>query len=178
MIVVTVGTNEQPFDRLAQAAAALQTAESLLVQHGSSRVRPGAGRWVEFLAFEDLAAAVAEARIVVCHAGVGSIMLARRFGKVPLVMARRVAEHEAVDDHQVTLATRLAQAGWVRVVEDAGELAAALDQPPPADVRRGGIGSSSLAFDLASFLAGRRPEPAAAAAACPAPPDRARVVWR
>jgi UDP-N-acetylglucosamine transferase subunit ALG13 len=43
MIVVTVGTHEQPFDRLVQAAAPLADHEPLLVQHGTSGVPVGAG---------------------------------------------------------------------------------------------------------------------------------------
>ena len=101
MILVTVGTSEQPFDRLVRAAAELGGSEELLVQHGSSTVPPGRGRWVDFLPFHELEQHAREARVVVCHAGVGSIMLARRAGRRPVVMARRHRLWEAVDDHRV-----------------------------------------------------------------------------
>ena len=81
MILVTIGTNEQPFDRLVRAAAALDLPEPLVVQHGSSRVPHGRGEWVDFISFEELSSRMRQARVVVCHAGVGSIMLARRCGK-------------------------------------------------------------------------------------------------
>ncbi len=54
MILVTVGTNEQPFDRLVRWAAALEGDEPLLVQHGSSTVPHGRGEWIDFLPFEEL----------------------------------------------------------------------------------------------------------------------------
>jgi UDP-N-acetylglucosamine transferase subunit ALG13 len=125
MIVVTIGTNEQPFDRLIAAVAQLQTDE-LLVQYGASAITSGPGRWVDFLGFDELAELMREARAVVCHAGVGSIMLARQCGHKPIVMPRRLDRDEAVDDHQLPLARRLAGSGLVTLVEDEQLLAEAI----------------------------------------------------
>ena len=104
MILVTTGTNEQPFDRLVRAAAELAEGEDAFVQYGASREPHGRGEWVDFLDFDVLAERMREARVVVCHAGVGSIMLARRCGHRPVVMPRRFELGEAVDDHQLHLA--------------------------------------------------------------------------
>ena len=122
MIVVTVGTHEQPFDRLVRAAAALGGDERVVVQYGTSRLRHGTGEWFDYLAFDELAAYAREARAFVCHAGVGSIVLARRFGLRPIVVPRRHHLGEHVDDHQLSLARRLGQAGVVTVLEDADAL--------------------------------------------------------
>jgi UDP-N-acetylglucosamine transferase subunit ALG13 len=153
MIVVTIGTNEQPFDRLIRAARALDSDE-LLVQYGSSREPHGRGEWVEFLSFDELAAKACEARAVVCHAGVGSIMLARRCGHVPIVMPRRHHLGEAVDDHQVFLAKRLAKSGIVTLVEDEQQLAAALGAPTGAAAAGAGTisGAGALTADLRALL--------------------------
>ena len=86
MILVTVGTNEQPFDRLVRAAASLRPTQELVVQHGASKVPHGQGRWVDYLPFDELAELVAAADVVVSHAGVGSIILAHRVGKRALVV--------------------------------------------------------------------------------------------
>jgi UDP-N-acetylglucosamine transferase subunit ALG13 len=153
MIVVTIGTNEQPFDRLIRAARALDTDE-LLVQYGSSREPHGRGEWVEFLSFDDLAERARAARAVVCHAGVGSIMLARRCGHRPIVMPRRHHLGEAVDDHQVFLAKRLAKSGIVTLVEDEHDLAAALATPLSAPTAsQGGLdGAVALSADVRALL--------------------------
>ena len=116
MILVTIGTNEQPFDRLVRSAAALDVAEPLVVQHGSSRVPHGRGEWVDFVSFEELSSRMEQARVVVCHAGVGSIMLARRCGKHPIVVPRRLHLGEAVDDHQFPIARRLHANGVVTLL--------------------------------------------------------------
>jgi UDP-N-acetylglucosamine transferase subunit ALG13 len=155
MILVTVGTNEQPFDRLVCAAAALGGDEPLVVQHGSSRAPRGRGEWVDFLPFGALEVHARAARVVVCHAGVGSIVLARRSGRRPIVMPRRHRLGEAVDDHQVALAQRLAAAGLVTVVEDSDELGAAL--AAPAAVAAGSVagalhGAHALSADVRSVL--------------------------
>ena len=165
MIVVTVGTNEQPFDRLVRAAAALGGDEPLLVQHGASQVPHGRGDWVDFLPFDVLEARTRGARVLVCHAGVGSIMLARRCGLRPVVMPRRHHLGEAVDDHQLPLAQRLARAGLVTLVEDEAALAAAVaaDAAPPVAAIRSQAGADALTGEVRSALVALGATPIAAA---------------
>jgi UDP-N-acetylglucosamine transferase subunit ALG13 len=126
MVLVTIGTNEQPFDRLVTAAANLQIDEELLVQYGSASITSGPGTWHEFLDFHELADQMRAARVVVCHAGVGSIMLARQCGRRPIVVPRRLHLGEAVDDHQLPLSRRLAASGLVTLVEDETRLTEAI----------------------------------------------------
>jgi len=115
MILVTVGTHEQPFDRLMNAVVALGDSEPMLVQYGTCTITNGPGEWVDFLPFDELEARTRGARVLVCHAGVGSIMLARRCGLKPVVMPRRHHLGEAVDDHQLPLAQRLARGPQVAI---------------------------------------------------------------
>ena len=154
MILVTTGTNEQPFDRLVRAAAQLAAGEDAFVQYGASREPHGPGEWVDFLDFDALADRMRAARVVVCHAGVGSIMLARRCGHTPIVMPRRHHLGEAVDDHQVFLAKRLAKSGIVTLVEDEEQLAAALAAPSGAVAESAGTisGAGALTTDLRTLL--------------------------
>jgi UDP-N-acetylglucosamine transferase subunit ALG13 len=122
MILITCGTNEQPFDRLVAAAHDLGDGEHLFVQHGASQVEHGFGEWVDFVSFDELADRMRDARVVISHAGVGSIILARRCGKVPIIVPRRADLGEAVDDHQVPLARRLHDRGLVELVENVADL--------------------------------------------------------
>ena len=71
---------------------------------------------------------VTRARVVVTHAGVGSVLVALGAGKRPVVVPRRGRFGEAVDDHQVDFARRFEQAGLVTLVEDADGLEDALAQ--------------------------------------------------
>jgi UDP-N-acetylglucosamine transferase subunit ALG13 len=127
MILVTVGTNEARFDRLLQAVAGLTFTEPVVVQHGhSAAVGPSGSTLVDFLPFDELVEHVRQARVVVTHAGVGSIMVALANGKRPVVVPRRKSRGEAVDDHQLQLGRRFAGVGLVTFVEEPEGLGAAL----------------------------------------------------
>ena len=79
------------------------------------------------MSFEELSERMRAARVVVCHAGVGSIMLARRCGKRPIVVPRRLHLGEAVDDHQLPIARRLDANGVVTLLEDVDRLGEAIE---------------------------------------------------
>jgi UDP-N-acetylglucosamine transferase subunit ALG13 len=123
MIFVTIGTSE-PFDRLLRALPAGE--ERLVVQAGRSRVRPEGAEIVDFMGFDAVDRLMREARVIVMHAGVGSVLTAVRNGKVPIVVPRLARHGEAVDDHQVEFARRLNGQGFVRLIEDASALAGAI----------------------------------------------------
>lgn len=151
MIFVTVGTNEARFDRLLRAVARLRTEDELVIQHGhSSAIGPPGATFVAFLPFDELVETTRRARVIVTHAGVGSIMVALANAKRPIVVPRRRSHGEAVDDHQLQLARRFAEAGLVALVETQAELeeAVAGDQDAAALVPT----SSSLAADLRVFV--------------------------
>jgi beta-1,4-N-acetylglucosaminyltransferase len=132
MILVTVGTNEARFDRLLLAVDGIAGEEELIVQHGGSPVRPSGALCFESLPYEELGALIRRARVVVAHAGVGSVLTALANGKRPVVVPRLKRFGEAVDDHQLAFGRRLAEAGLVTFVEDPGGLRAAVAAPPEA----------------------------------------------
>lgn len=100
MILVTVGTHHQPFDRLVRAAADLQQAGlDVVVQAGTSAVPVRGGR--ALFPPSELRDLAARADVIVCHAAPASVWLAWDAGRVPVVVPRRAAYGEHVDDHQV-----------------------------------------------------------------------------
>ena len=109
---VSVGNATQPFLRLLQAVAAIapQLPQPVFIQYGAA-----AGFAVphcecrDFLAMEDFAEKVRQAELLILHAGAGSVIHAIHAGKVPVVMPRRLALGEHVDDHQCEFAEELAQ---------------------------------------------------------------------
>ncbi len=163
MIFVTVGTNEARFDRLLRAVGESPLDEEFVVQHGhSSPIGPPHAELVDFLPFEDMAETIRRSRVVVTHAGVGSVMVALANGKRPIVVPRLKSHAEAVDDHQLQLGRRFAEAGLVTLVETPEGLGEALarEQEAAAVVPA----SSTLAADLRSYL-----EDAITPASTPAP---------
>lgn len=123
MIFVTVGTNEARFDRLLEAVDGLGAGEELIVQHGPSAVRPAGATAVDFLPFDEMVETMRRARIVVTHAGVGSVMTSLLAGNRPIVVPRLHRFGEAVDDHQVPFGRRVAEAGLVVLCESPDGLA-------------------------------------------------------
>ena len=108
MILVTVGT-QLPFDRLIAAmdCIALELAEPVIAQAGRGKYVPANMRWqrsYEPAAFEAL---LAEARVIVAHAGIGSVFSARRHKKPIILFARSAALGEHRNEHQNSSVARL-----------------------------------------------------------------------
>lgn len=161
MIFVSVGTHEAPFDRMLRAVYDLELDEDLVVQHGPSSIRSDQAVQVAYLSFDEVVDYIRQARAVVMHAGVGSVMISLANGKRPIVMARRQEFAEHVDDHQLELARRMQASGLATLVEDGDTLAAALagaTQPPG---RLTGV--PWLGTDLSEYLAEQLGAPRASA---------------
>jgi UDP-N-acetylglucosamine--N-acetylmuramyl-(pentapeptide) pyrophosphoryl-undecaprenol N-acetylglucosamine transferase len=65
----------------------------------------------------ELIDAMREADVVVAHAGVGTALAALEVGKCPVLVPRRLAHGEHVDDHQIQIAQELARRGLAVSVE-------------------------------------------------------------
>ena len=124
MIFATVGTHEDPFDRLVRALDELPTDERVVIQTGYSTWVPRRAESEKMMGFDRVQALMAEARIVVTHGGPASIMQALAHGKVPIVVPRQSGFGEHVDDHQVRFAKRISDR--VIVVLDIAELPTAI----------------------------------------------------
>lgn len=129
-VFATVGTDHHKFDRLmlwiddwCRETGCIPC----VVQSGRSRPPPSA-RSRAFLPAETMRAAMTTALAVVCHGGPATIMEARSVGRLPIVVPRRRAFGEHVDDHQVWFTGRLAQLGEIALAEDQWSLFAQLER--------------------------------------------------
>lgn len=118
-VVVTVGTI-QPYGfrrLLRQLLRILPPDVDVLWQTGATDV---SGLGIDARARvpgPELEAAIAEADVVVAHAGTGTALTAFEQGKCPVLVPRRRSELEHVDDHQVPTARRLAALGLAVCVD-------------------------------------------------------------
>ncbi|MDB6452834.1 glycosyltransferase [Falsirhodobacter sp. 20TX0035] len=129
MIFATVGT-QLPFPRLIDALAALapDLGEPVVAQAGPGEAaRPGLDLRESLTpdAFSDLFRA---ARVVVAHAGIGTVLSARRFGKPLVVLPRRHGLGEHRNDHQSATARQLQGLPGIYVAWEVPDLAALLRQ--------------------------------------------------
>ena len=127
---VSVGNAHQPFGRLLEAVSrvAVRLPQPVIVQHGYTPFDDPACTHVPFLGMEEFIQRVGDAELLIMHAGAGSVIHAVGAGKIPVIMPRRVAYGEHVNDHQVEFAQALAAAGKVVMVENPGDLERAVEE--------------------------------------------------
>lgn len=128
---VSVGNATQPFYRLLEAVrehlAILP--RPLFIQYGSaSDIFGPAYSAAAFVDMNEFASRVADAELLILHAGAGSIIHAARAGKVPVVMPRRALLGEHVDDHQMEFTQELARTGRIVVCHHASDLPTAVSE--------------------------------------------------
>jgi UDP-N-acetylglucosamine transferase subunit ALG13 len=149
-VVVTLGTTDEfRFDRLIERLAPLLSSDGelaratglpvdVLWQTGCTPVGPEVGTAVPYLPAEKLAAAVADADLVVSHAGVGSALTALAAGRRPVLVPRSASVDGFADDHQRQIARELQRRGLAVHADPSaltvGDLVAALS----SRVRRAG----------------------------------------
>jgi UDP-N-acetylglucosamine transferase subunit ALG13 len=151
LIFVTVGTHQQPFERLIGALDQLEGSE-LVVQHGPAKAPAGVARAEPYMPFEEIVACMREADAVITHAGVGSILCARREGHTPVIVPRRRDLGEHVDDHQAELTRALEPRGGIVAVWDVADLAASVAGAPPRESRHDTAEPSLCASVRAALL--------------------------
>ena len=140
MILVTVGSS-WAFDRLVRTAdeLAVHLDESMIIQRGESSHVPQHAQHVDTVDGIQMQDWLSEARVVVAHAGAGTILSVLQAGK-PLVIVPRMARFgEVIDDHQLELAEALESRGWVAMVTDLSveSLAEAIGRTDESSTRKG-----------------------------------------
>ena len=105
MIVVTVGTHEQQFDRLVACVDkwAADHDEEVIVQTGYSTVEPKHCKWQKFYTQGEMDKFILDARIVITHGGPCCYNEVIQIGKVPIVVPRSHKLGEHIDDHQIEI---------------------------------------------------------------------------
>lgn len=127
MIFVTVGTHEQPFNRLIKKVDELKRdgviQEDVIMQTGFSTYEPKYCEWSKLIPYQQMIKNVEDARIVITHGGPASFIMPLQIGKVPIVVPRQHKFDEHVNDHQVEFARNVAERmGTIIPVEDIEKL--------------------------------------------------------
>ncbi len=128
MIFVTVGTHEQPFNRLIQKIDELKRdgviKEEVIMQTGFSTYEPKYCTSYKLIPFNKMNEYVEQAGIVITHGGPASFIMPLQIGKTPIVVPRQKKYDEHVNDHQVDFSKAVEERMKnIIVVEDVSELA-------------------------------------------------------
>ncbi len=132
MIFLTVGTQE-PFDRLVRAVDEWAGAHDVPVFGQLGRLEadsylPRHFPFESFISADEFQERLEDSRLMVGHAGMGSIISALTYGKPLLMMARRASLGEHRNEHQLATAARFAGRPGLHVADEAAQVGALIDR--------------------------------------------------
>ena len=153
MIFVTVGTHEQPFNRLVEYIDNLKRdkiiTDDVMIQTGFSTYEPKYCKWSKLLPYQDMIKYVQEASIVITHGGPSSFIMPLQVGKTPIVVPRYEKFDEHVNDHQVEFAKAVADRQKniivVENIEDLNDII--LNYKSITESMSGGLQSNNKSFN-------------------------------
>ncbi len=132
-ILVVVGSSVRPCHRLLSwldewlGARPGEPRPSMLVQSSVVKQPPRHFQTVSYVPAALLEHHLRTATNIVCHGGAGVLGLCLKWGRHPIVIPRRAAYGEAINDHQEMLCEELSARGLITMCESQLELAAALE---------------------------------------------------
>lgn len=124
LIFVTVGTHTAPFRRLVRRMdeIAKVAREPVIIQTGATDTIPSNARYQRFFSDEDFEDLFSRSRVVVSHAGVGTILKAIQ-SKKPIICVPRLRRYqEHWDDHQLEICEELSRRGRLNYIANIQEL--------------------------------------------------------
>ncbi len=130
MIFVTVGMHPKGFERLVKEMDRIagRIDEKVIMQIGGTKYEPRNASYFAFAPEQEIKELYRSARIVVGHAGVGTILDVLQEGRPMIVVPRLKKYGEHIDDHQSLLLQELAREGKFTAVYDVEELEGALSK--------------------------------------------------
>ncbi|WP_035537133.1 glycosyltransferase [Paraburkholderia hospita] len=158
MIFLTVGT-QMPFDRLVRLTdcwAEKHPEVKVFAQICNGACTPVNINYSAFLSREEMERLTTEATLVISHAGMGSILTARRLRKPIVVVPRQHRLNEHRNDHQIDTARSLEGLVGIHVCWQESEfdeiIKSALEGAQRLDFDRQDRGSSDLSSCLAAWV--------------------------
>lgn len=132
LIFVILGTQDKKFPRLLNAVQKQielgNIKEEVVVQAGSTVFASEEMQIFDYIEVEQFEQLVKAANIIICHAGVGTILTALKEGKKIIAAARLKKYGEHVNDHQLQILSNFTQAGYILALEDFEKLDSLLKQ--------------------------------------------------
>ena len=152
MIFVTVG-GMRAFERLVREMDRIagELDEQVVMQLGSTDYEPKNCEYFRFKPRKNMEGFYADAKIVVCHAGTGSVLTALEHNK-PLVLVPRMKRFgEVFDDHQLEITKEMERRGTT-VVYDISNLQSAVEKvsTSPTELK----GEATLIHRLKEYIDG------------------------
>lgn len=126
MILVTLGTQDKSFKRLIEAVDEQikggKIKEKVVVQAGSTKYESSNMDIFDLVSPRELDKLMKQARIIITHGGVGSILGALKYDK-PVIAAARLSKYgEHTNDHQLQIIDEFEREGYILALHDFNRL--------------------------------------------------------
>ena len=124
MIFVILGTQDKKFPRLLDAlqkkidVGKISKKEEIIVQAGSTKYESKNMKIIDYMSVRKFEECIDRADLIICHAGVGTILTALKKGKKIIAAARLKQYGEHVNDHQLQILDNFTAEGYILALED------------------------------------------------------------
>lgn len=156
MILVVLGTWDMPFPRplreIEHAIGDGLIREEVIVQSGKTPYVSTRMAITPFFDRAELERLYEQASLVICQAGVGSIMLGLRKGRKVIAIARRHGYDEHVDDHQLEILEAMVKGGFILAWQGEGDLADVLKRVETFQPAQYPFGRERLSAAILDYL--------------------------
>lgn len=122
MILVTLGTQKQPFTRLLDRLENSNIKDEIIVQAGHTNYKSKKMKIIDFIDYEEMNKLVDKADIIITHGGTGSIVGPLKKNKKVIAAARLKKYGEHVDDHQIQIVDMFADVGYILKLDENSNL--------------------------------------------------------
>ena len=122
MIFVTLGTQDKKFKRLLDAVEKLDIDEKIVAQIGSTDFKSEKMELHKFMSKDEFDNYMKEARIIITHAGVGTIIEGLKLHKKMIVSAKKKEYKEHVSNHQEQILRLFSEDGYILALDNFDDL--------------------------------------------------------
>lgn len=130
MIFVTIGTQQQNFERLFRYIDKINVDEEIIVQKGKNNYTFKNSNVIcyDYLSYDEMKKILSNARVVITHGGGGTIFKALNLKKKIIVVPRLSKYKEHINDHQLEFSMYLKDKNYCFVVENEEEFIESLNK--------------------------------------------------
>lgn len=132
MILVLLGTQDKPFERLLKAVAKQidkgNIKEKVVAQTGCTNFKYKKIKTFDFVSKEEIEKLIEKARLIITHAGVGTITECITKNKKVIVVPRLKKYGEHTNDHQLQITKEFAMKNYVLPLYDTKNLSKVLEK--------------------------------------------------
>ena len=128
MIFVILGTQDKKFPRLLEAIqkkineGQTDKKEEIIVQAGSTKYKSNDMKIFDYIPISQFEDYIEKADLIICHAGVGTILTALKKNKKIIAAARLKQYGEHVNDHQLQILDNFKNKGYILALENFDEI--------------------------------------------------------